>query len=84
MNKEEEKELAEVEHKLADKMADDLSEIVKDEVKIVKSEEGGFNSGHLWRLKNKLRPKHINCPTALIDIHGKLVTNGDELKKMTL
>ena len=52
INKAEQKELEEVESELADKMANDLYEIVKEEVNIVKSDEGGLNSGHLWRLKN--------------------------------
>ena len=84
MTKKDKKELADVESELASTMADDLYEIVKEEVKIVKSDEGGFNSGHLWRLKNKLRPKYNNCPTAMLDINGKLVTKGEELKKLTM
>ena len=40
-------------------MAEDLYQIVKEEVDFVKCEEGGFNSGHLWRLKNKLRQLRI-------------------------
>ena len=51
---------------------EDMFKIVKDEVDKVNCEEGGFNSGHLWRLKNKLRPKYNNYPTAMIDKEGKL------------
>ena len=61
INKAEQKELKEVESELADKMANDLYEIVKEEVNIVKSDEGGFNSSHLWRLK-------INCDQSLITV----------------
>ena len=46
-------------------MAEHLYRIVKEDVDSVNCEEGGFNSGHLWRLKNKLRPKVANTPTAL-------------------
>lgn len=45
---------------------------------------GGFNSGLLWRLKNKLRPKYNKCSTAMIYINGKLVTKGEEWKKLTM
>ena len=76
--------LQNVEDELAEKMADDLYKIVKEEVDIVKSDEGGFNSGHLWRLKNKLRYKTNNPPTAIEDKDGKLVTNSAEIKKVTL
>ena len=48
------KELKEVEERLADKMAKNMYKNVKEEVDLVKCEDGGFNSGHLWRLKNKL------------------------------
>ena len=71
------KQLENVESELADKMADDLYKIVKEEVELVKNDEGGFNSGHLWRLKNKLRAKTNSSPTALEDKDGNLVTNGE-------
>ena len=57
-------ELEKVEAELADNMAEDMYLIVKEEVDKVKCDEGGFNSGRLWRLKNKLRPKFNNYPTA--------------------
>ena len=40
--------------------------------------------GHLWRLKNKLRPKVANTLTALENKDGKLVTSGEEIKNVTL
>ena len=75
------KELNKVEEKLADKMAEDMYKIVKEEVELVKCEDGGFNSGHLWRLKNKLRPKTNNTPTAIQNQNGILVTTSQEIKK---
>ena len=78
------KELIKVEADLADKMADDLYRIVKEEVEIVKSDEGGFNSGHLWRLKNKLRSKINSSPTAMEDKDGKLVTDSEGIKNITM
>ena len=65
-------------------MSEDMYNIIRDEVSVVNSDEGGFNSGHLWRLKNKLRPKKTSNPTAMIDKNGKLITDGDEIKKATL
>ena len=65
-------------------MAEDLYKIVKEEVDLVKCEEGGFNSGHLWRLKKKLRPKSNNTPTAIGDTNGKLVTSSQGIKNVTM
>ena len=59
-------------------MAEDIYNIVKEEVEIVKNDEGGFYSGHLWKLKNKLRPKHILNPTAMLNREGKLVTESED------
>ena len=73
-----------IEAELADKMAEDMYEIVKDEVAKVKSDEGGFNSGHLWQLKNKLRPIYNNYPTAMLDKNGKLVTTEIGLKNLAM
>ena len=42
-----------------------MYQIVKEEVEKVNSDEGVFNSGHLWRLKSKLRPKLNDYPTAM-------------------
>ena len=74
-------ELNKVEQTLADEMSEDLYKIVKEEVEKIESDEGGFNSGHLWRLKHKLRKKINNVPTAMLNEDGKLVTQSDELKK---
>ena len=51
-NKASKVELKEVQSELAEKMADDMYKIVKEEVDKVDCEAGGFNSGHLWKLKN--------------------------------
>ena len=78
------KELKEVEERLADKMAEDMYKIVKEEVDLVKCEDGGFNSGHLWRLKNKLRSKTNNTPTAINNQNGALVTGSGGIKIATM
>ena len=55
--------------------------VVQEEVGKIDCESGGFNSGHLWKLKSKLRPKFYDNPTALIDSCGKLVTSQENIKK---
>ena len=77
-------QLKEVQNELADKMADDMYKIVKEEVDKVDCEAGGFNSGHLWKLKSKLRPKFTDYPTALTDIDGNLVTSKEDIRNVTV
>ena len=55
-------------------MPEDLYNIVKEEVKVVNIDEGGFHSWHLWKLNNKLRAKNQNNPTAVVNKDGKLIT----------
>ena len=83
-DKESKQKLKQVEEELAKKMAEDLYNIVKEEVKVVESDEGGFNSGHLWRIKNKLRPKNKMLPTALMNKEGQIVTSSEEIKMATM
>ena len=47
-------------------------------------EEGGYNPGHLWKLKKELSPNQRDTPTAMKDINGKLfvsVTNPADLSQ---
>ena len=78
------KKLKDIQNKLADKMADDMFRIVKEEVSKVDAEAGGFNSGHLWKLKSKLRPKFNDYPTAILDTHGNLATTKEEIQNATV
>ena len=77
-------ELKKVQNDLADKMAEDMYKIVKEEVDKVDCESGGFNSGHLWKLKSKLRPKFTDYPTAMQNSEGNLVTSEEDIKKLTV
>jgi hypothetical protein len=45
------------------------------------SEEGGFNTGALWKLKKKLSPKQTEPPTAMKDSNGKILTNDKDIQK---
>ena len=65
-------------------MSEHLYKIVKEEVEGVKSDEGGLNSGHLWKIWNKLRPKYISNPTAIINSEGKLLTSSEDIKEATM
>ena len=76
------RKLKEIEDKLAEKMSEDMFKIVTEEVSKIYCESGGFNSGHLWKLKNKLRPKFNDNPTAVLDINGTLVTSVENIKKI--
>ena len=62
-------------------MSEDLYKIVKEEVKVVKGDEGGFNCEHLQKIKNKLGPKNIMTPTAMMNKEGKLVASSEDIKK---
>ena len=50
----------------------------------MKCDEGGINSGKLWRLKYKLSPRCRDPPTAVLNEEGKLVTNAKEIEKLSL
>ena len=63
-------------------MAEDMFKIVEEEVSKVDCESGGFNSGHLWKLKSKLRPKFNDKPTAMVDSSGRIVTSVEEIKSV--
>ena len=77
------KELDDLEELMADKMSENMFNIVKNEVEKIDSEEGGFHSGHLRKLKSKLRPKPISYPTAIYNSEGDLVTSLDDIEKVT-
>ena len=48
------------------------------------SEQGGFNSGHLWQLKKKLSGKIHSTTAAFLDREGKLVTTKAEIEETAL
>ena len=73
-----------IEETLVEKLSEELFGIVKNEVSKINSEQGGFNSGHLWQLKKKLSGK-VNSPTAaVLNPQGKLVTSKEDIEKTTL
>ena len=44
------------------------------------NEEGGYNPGHLWKLRQKLSPRPSEPPTAMKNKEGKLLTSEDDIK----
>ena len=38
------------------------------------SEDGGFNTGHIWKLNKKLSPRVNDIPSAMNNSEGKLLT----------
>ena len=68
------KELDQVEKQLAEKYSEKMYNIIKEEIANVDSEDGGFNSGKLWRLKKKTGTSEIR-PTNSYDKHRRKVIN---------
>ena len=75
------KDLDKVENELAEKYSEKMYNIIKHEIAGVDSEDGGFNSGRLWRLKKKLAPTKYEPPTAMKNSEGQLLTSDDDIKK---
>ena len=69
------KELEDIESNLAELCAKDNYEKIMEEISNIDCQEGGVNSGHLWKLKKKLSPKCRDPPTAMVDEKGNLVTS---------
>ena len=53
---------------------------IKNEIKVMDNEEGGYNPGHLWKLKQKLTPRPSEPLTAMKNKEGKLLTSEDDIK----
>ena len=77
-------ELRIVEDKLASKCAKDNYDKIKEELEGINCEEGGFNSGKLWKLRKKLFPRSRDPPTAMMDKNGKIVTSADRIQDLAL
>ena len=77
-------ELNKVENKLAELCAESNYKKIKEEVDHIKSDEGGINSGQLWKLKKKLNPKCRDPPTAMTDMYGNLVTSDEAIRDLAV
>ena len=71
--------LEKVELELVDKYSEKMFKDISNELKSVKGEDGGYNPGHLWKLKKKLSPRHTDPPTAMKDSQGNLLTTEEDI-----
>ena len=67
--------------KLASEYSDKMTKTILNEIKgITKSDEGGLNTGKMWKLKKKLMPRIQEPPTAMMSSEGKLLTEKEDIK----
>ena len=76
--------LEKVELDLAEKCAKANYDKIMDEIENIDCEEGGVNSGNLWKLKKKLSPKCRDPPTAMMDGDGNLITSPHLIENLAL
>ena len=75
------KELETVENELSSKYSKVMfKKIMKEVTGLEDSEDGGFNTGRLWKLKKKISTKVSEPSTAMRDTNGKLITSKEEVK----
>ena len=53
---------------------------IKEELKGINYDEGGWNSGHLWKLRRKISPRPEDPPTAMENQEGVLLTDPVEIQ----
>ena len=66
---------------MAFKYSEDMYKKIKDELKGMSCEDGGWNPGHLWKLKTKISPRPVDPPTAIENSNGILLTDQQKYKK---
>ena len=57
---------------------------INEELQNLKSDDGGINMGHLWKLKKKLCGTVKEPSVAKMDSKGHLVTSNEKLKDLYL
>ena len=72
--------LEEVENELAEKCGEKMFHKIKNEIKGLNGEEGGFNVGYLWKFNKKLSSKDRGIPTMMVDSYGKILTTPEEIR----
>ena len=78
------KELEELEKMIDEKYAERNYNKIKEEISKIKVDEGGINSGSLWKLKKKVSPRCRDPPTAMMDSSGNLLTSQGAIDKVAL
>ena len=76
--------MEEIEAEMADKYAEDMVQKIREELKDINSEDGGWNSGHLWKLRKKISPRPTDPSTAMESEEGVLLTDPGEIQKEAL
>ena len=74
-NRESKKRLEEVEAKMANKYSEEMYMKIKEELDGINCDDGGWHSGHLWKLRRKLSPRPSDPPTAMINTDGVRLTD---------
>ena len=77
-------ELKYVEEELADKCAEANFIKIREEIKNISCDDGGFNAGKFWKLKKKLNPRAQDPPTAMLDEDGNLVTSAKGVENISV
>ena len=77
---ESQEELDRLEEDLADRYSESMYNKIKDEIKVMNGDEGGYNPGHLWNLKKKLSPQQCDPPTAMYDGKGNILTEDIDIR----
>ena len=73
-------DLEKVEEELANKYSNNMYNKMKGQLKgCSDSDNGGFNTGALWKLKEQLSPRQNEPPTAMTSLKGKLLTNDKDI-----
>ena len=78
------KKLLDFELEMAEEYSEDMYRKIHEELKGINSEEGGWNPGYLWKLRDKLHPKPRDPPTAMENKDGVLLTDPIEIEKEAL
>ena len=76
--------LEKVNKKLCEISAEQNAKIIMDACGGLTCESGGLNVGKLWKLKKKLKGILSEPPTAMLDMHGNLVTSSKALEELTV
>ena len=72
-----------VEQKLSNLLAQENTQKVKDNLTVMSSIDGSFNSNGFWKIKKKIFPKNGKAlPVSKVNTVGRLISNPAELKQL--
>ena len=76
--------LDELEIEMAEIYSENMANKIKEELKGINCEDGGWNPQSLWKLRSKLSPRPVESPTAMENKDGILLTDPVEIQKEAL